>query len=342
MRAFIGAATTSGEGSSAAGITVATVEGAHLTPVGTGASDVENPMYLAVSRDTGILYTVHESSDPAVSAWLVEGHELRAWGEPRSTGGSGPCHVSIHPSGRHLLTANYVSGSVSVHPIGDDGSLGERTDLVRHSGSGPDPDRQAGPHAHMAITDPSSEPGRGHVLVTDLGTDTVYRYLFDESSGRLSPADEIGMPAGSGPRHLVVSGQFAYVAGELDSTVTTIDLNSGTVVETVRTRPDDSATSLPSAIRMTPDGRFLYVANRGVDEIAVLTLDGHRPRLIGAVPCGGRHPRDIELHPDGSHLFVANQFSDDITSLRIDPGTRMPVPDGDTLRTSSPACIVFS
>lgn len=341
MRAFIGAATTGGQGSSADGITIAAVDGARLSPVSTGAHGVENPMFLALSPDGRVVYTVHEASGGRVSAWAVDGDELSPLGTARSTGGHGPCHLSLHPSGRYLLTADYASGSVTTHPVEADGSLGERSDIKEHTGSGPDTGRQEGPHAHMAVTDTAD--GRGHVLVTDLGTDTLHRYELDEAAGRLDEADRIELPAGSGPRHLVVSGDLAYVVGELDSTVTIVDLASASVVSSVPTYDGDAqGSSQPSAIRLGPGDRFLYVANRGVDEIAVLSVDGPSVRLVGATPCGGTHPRDIALHPDGEHLFAANQFSDEITSFRIDPASGLPEATGETLRTPSPACIVFA
>src|SRR5690606_2120610 len=130
-RPYIAAATTGGQGSSAKGIVIADVDGARLTPVGVGADDVENPMYLAMPDGGRVLYTVHEAGEGRVSAWQVDDDTLRPLGESRPTGGNGPCHLSIHPSGRYLLTADYGSGSISVQPIADDGSLGEWTALVQ-------------------------------------------------------------------------------------------------------------------------------------------------------------------------------------------------------------------
>lgn len=340
MRAFIGAATV-GDGSAAEGIVVADIDGGNVTPVGLGAEGTESPMYLALSPDGSVLYAAHAASAAHVSAWQVDGVELRALGEPRTSGGSGACHLSIAPGGRHLLTANYNSGSVSVHPILGDGALGEPTDVVQHSGSGPNAARQEGPHAHMVVTDP--EAGRGHVLVADLGTDTVYRYVLDESSGKLSLADEIRVPAGAGPRHLVVSGRYAYVVNELDSTVSVVDLDEPTVVANVATYPgDDRGSSQPSAIRLSRDGRFLYVANRGLDQVAVLAVDGAEVQLVTTVACGGTHPRDLVMEPAGQFMFVANQYSDTIVPFRVDPATGVPKHEGPVLETPSPACIVFA
>jgi len=131
----------------------------------------------------------------------------------QSTGGAAPCHLALSPDGRWLVTANYTSGSVSVHPVHGDGSLGARTDLVEHRGHhGPQADRQDGPHAHQVVF------VDGGLLVCDLGLDAVVGYHLDD--GRLTEVARSAMPAGSGPRHLVLDGVTAYVLGELSSTVT--------------------------------------------------------------------------------------------------------------------------
>lgn len=342
MRAFIGAATSAGQGSPAAGVTVADIDKGVVTPLDQSAlAGVDDPMYLALSPDGRVLYTVHEVAAGAVSAWEPGDDGVRPLGVPRSTGGNGPCHLSVHPGGRYLLTADYGSGSISVHPIGPDGALGDATHVVQHEGGGADPDRQAGPHAHMIVTDPV----RGHVLAADLGTDTVYRYRLDEASGRLSLDDEIRLAPGSGPRHLVLREPYAYVVTELASTVTVLDLSApaaDAVVADVATHVDDGrGPSYPSAIRLSPDGRFLYVANRVVDDIAVLSVDGPDVALVATVPCGGAHPRDIELDPDGQYLYVANQFSDQLVSFRVDQRTGVPEPTGQVLSTPSPSSVLF-
>lgn len=336
MRAYLGAATTAGTGSPAAGITVMDVDGSTFTPLDT--TETADPMYLALSGDGRVLYSIAEREAGEVRAWTIDGARLTALGEAQPTAGAGPCHLSVHPSGRYLLSACYGSGTLAVHPILDDGSLGTATDVLQHEGSGPNPDRQAGPHAHMIVTDVE----RGHVLAADLGTDTVYRYQLDDA-GTLRPADELRVPAGAGPRHLVIRDRYAYVANELDSTLTVMDLATGSVLTTVSTRPPGAAgPSYPSAIRMSANGRFLYVANRVPDEIAVLSVDGPDVALLTTVACGGEHPRDIVLSPDGAYLYSANQFGGTITSFQVDPATGIPSPAGEPFRTPSPSCIVWA
>lgn len=346
MHAYIGGA-TSGQGSPAKGIVIADIDGPRVTEIGRGAEITGNPMYQVLSASGEYLYTVHERDAGSISAWAVEGTTLRPLGRPRSSGGSGPCHLSLHPDGGFLLVANYGSGEMAVLPVLGDGSLDEPVTRIALTGSGPVADRQASAHAHQVIVDPVDGPARGHVLLTDLGGDRVYRYLMDPSTGALEEVDVVDLPAGSGPRHLVVNGQYAYVAGELDSTVTVLDLTTTppSVVATTSTidrseRAD--VKSQPSAIRLGADRRFIYVANRFVDEIAVLSVDGAEVTLVGATPCGGDHPRDIVVSPDGTHLFSANQWGDNVVSFAIDAETGLLRATGDVYPTGSPASIVFA
>lgn len=101
----------------------------------------------------------------------------------QGTGGAEPCHLAVTPAGGHLVVANYGGGSVAVLPLDPQGVPGERSDLVVHSGHGPDPQRQERAHCHMV----SPAPDAGPLLAVDLGTDSVYRYDLDAASGRLVP-----------------------------------------------------------------------------------------------------------------------------------------------------------
>jgi 6-phosphogluconolactonase len=190
----------------------------------------------------------------------------------------------------------------------------------------------------MIVTEPSGD----YVLAVDLGTDTVYRYRLVE--GRLRAVAEAGVPAGAGPRHVAFhpGGRFAYIANELNSSVSILELTSFTVGPTVRTLPgDDQRPSAPSAIRVAADGRFCYVANRGPDTIASFAIspDGAELRLSGTVPSAGEHPRDLVLA--GADMYVANQNSNTVSSFRIDDETGRPEPIGATLRTAAPSCLLF-
>lgn len=290
------------------------------TGVVTGVVD---PSFLAMAPSGRTLYAVDERDSGAVTAIaLPAGGPPRVLGS-RPTGGARPCHLSVHPRGRYLLSANYGSGSVAVHPIRPDGGLGARTDLVRHSTPPPGPG-QDGPHAHQVLTSPDG----GHVLAVDLGTDTVYTYRLDESAGTLRRVSYATLPAGSGPRSLAFhpSGRFAYLANEVGDTavVCAYDPSTGRLTPG---RPQStgggSGTNYPAQFLVAADGAFAYLANRGRNTLTRYAVEsgGARLRLLDSVPVGGDFPRHIALAPSGRLLFAANQRSGTVTVFAVDPRT---------------------
>ncbi|MFE7899343.1 lactonase family protein [Streptomyces sp. NPDC057424] len=300
------------------GIGLATYDTATGRITGTGTiTGVGDPSYLAIHPDRRTLYAVDEREDGAVTAVRLADRKVLG---SRSTGGAGPCHLSVHPGGRWLLSANYGSGSVAVHPIDASGALGERTGLVRHSSPPPGPG-QEGPHAHQFVTSPDG----GHVLAVDLGTDTVYTYRLDEKAGTLSEVAQAQTRPGAGPRHLTFhpGGRFAYLANEVDNTVAvcSYDPASGRVtVGEAQATGTGPGTSYPAQILVTADGRYAYLANRGHNSLTRYAVeeDGARLRLLGTVPVGGDFPRQIAFSPDGTLLFAANQKSSTVTVFHVD------------------------
>jgi 6-phosphogluconolactonase (cycloisomerase 2 family) len=226
----------------------------------------------------------------------------------------------VHPSGRWLLSANYTSGSVVVHPIDASGALGERTDLVTHSSPAPGPG-QDGPHAHQFLTSPDG----GHVLAVDLGTDTVYTYRLDQAKGTLTEVSQAHTRPGAGPRHLTFhpAGRFAYLANEVDNTVVVCayDPASG------RLTPGDpqstgtgAGTNYPAQILVTSNGSYAYLANRGHNSLTRYAVEaaGARLRLLDTVPVDGDFPRHVAFSPDERLLFTANQRSSTVSVFHVD------------------------
>lgn len=326
-------------------ITAATVDPRTGALVRAGEPSAADNAGFLTRASSGIVYAVFENDSGEVGAFAPAADgSPRPLGPPRSTGGSYPCHLALDPSQRYVLVANYGSGSVTVHPIAADGSLAEATDTVQHHGSGADDGpggRQTQPHAHMMISRPAGD-GREEILVPDLGTDQIVRYRLDTEAGRLVPIGTVTMPPGSGPRHLAVRGRYAYVVGELDSTLSVVDLDGdATAVITTVSTVTDGQDSFPSAVRLSPDGRWCYVANRGPDTIAVLSVAGTELRLEGGVSTQGEWPRDLTLSADGQLMYVANQASDEVRAFRVDPRTGRPAPVGGPLPVSQPSCIVL-
>ncbi|MBW4717452.1 lactonase family protein [Saccharothrix sp. SC076] len=282
---------------------------------------VPNPSFVVTAGNR--VYAVNEQSRGTVTALAVGADGVPKVVNTQSTGGADPCHLVVHRG--HVLSANYSSGSVSVHPVRADGGLGARTDLVTHQGSGPDPDRQDRPHAHQVAVDPAGE----HVLAVDLGADAVFSYRLG-ANGKLTRVATAKLHPGAGPRHLAFhpSGRYAYIANELDSTVVVASYANGvlTPVRKLGTLPPGAPTTprnYPAEVVVSADGRFAYLSNRGHDSVAVFAAEngGADLRLLEAVPVGGDFPRHIALDPSGKLLFAANQNSNSVTTFAVDQAT---------------------
>jgi 6-phosphogluconolactonase len=267
----------------------------------------------------------------------------------QSTGGGEPCHLAPDPSGRFLLVANHLNGSVTVFPVDAEGRLAPPSHFRQHSGSGPGP-TQLGPHAHHVTFDPAGQ----RVLLTDKGIDQVVVYRLDLTSGELIPNDPPygRIHAGAAPRHLAFGrdGTMAYVNGEADMTLSacTYDASSGTLreVQVVSTLPPGaSGESFSTAeVAVDPAGRFAYVSNRGHHSIASFAIDSATGRLTptGHVSTGGQTPRHFAIHPSGARLYVANQDSDTIVQFDVDQHSGELQPTGDVTKVGAPVCVLFS
>ncbi len=307
-----------------------------LTRLGVAAR-TPSPSFLAQHPRLPVLYAANElDSDGTVSAFTVgAGHELTPLAV-QPTGGSDPAHLTVSPDGRYLLVANYSSGSVAVHPLAADGAPGERTDLLGLVGHGPDPERQAGPNAHMV------RPDRGEWLVADLGSDRVWRCRLDQFSGRLTMlAPAVVAKPGTGPRHLRHSADGALLlVGELSATLGWYrpgrDGSLALVGEVAASAADGP--NYPSEIVTGRDGRFVYVANRGPDTVTTFAWAGDEAVPVAEVPTGGEWPRHMTLL--GDHLYVANQMSQSVTVFRIDRRTGVPTPQGEPVAEPSPTCLL--
>jgi 6-phosphogluconolactonase len=298
-----------------------------LHPTGP-ATPTPAPSFVVRHPTHPVLYAVNELDDGQVSAFALadEGPltPLGSW----PTGGQFPCHLTLEPAGRHLLVANYGSGSVASLALDADGVPTHRAGLVEHSGTGADPQRQEGPHAHHVH---ASADG---VLAVDLGVDRIYRYRVDPASGQLGPGEIAAtLPPGTGPRHFAVAGDDLYLVGELAGTITTF--RAGAPVSTVASSTNSG--TLPSEIGVA--GGYLYVANRGPDTLATFALTGDAPTLVAEVPTGGAWPRHFAI--DGRYLYVANERSHTVVCFVLDPETGVPTPTGDVLATPSPTCVLL-
>lgn len=329
-------------------------EKGQLTSIGVAAETID-PSFLAVHPNGKYLYAVNEianfngGTSGAVSAFAIDAKTgaLKFLNQV-PTRGAGPCHVSLDREGAFVLVANYDSGSIASFPVHDDGSLGTTSGFVQHSGSGPNKERQEGPHAHWIGTSPDNR----FALAVDLGLDQVIVYGFDPIKGVFTPmlSGFAKVKPGAGPRHLAFhpNGKFAYVLSEMESSVTVFSYQPKTggltSLQTISALPKDySGPKEAAEIAVYASGKFLYTSNRGHDSIAVFAIDEKKGTLksLGQVLTGGKTPRHFAIDPTGAYLLAENQESNNIVVFHIDPATGSLTPTGQTIEVPSPVCITF-
>ncbi|MGA2991721.1 MAG: lactonase family protein [Candidatus Korobacteraceae bacterium] len=311
--------------------------------------EIFNPSFLAFDRTRRFLYSAH-GDENFITAFAIDGQTgLLAKLNQQSTGGKNTVHLSVDPSNRVLVTANYSSGTIASFPIRDDGSLGQMCDEVALPGEpGPDKEQQAFSHPHHI---PFDNCGR-FVVVPDKGLDRIFLLRLDSATGKFLSNGSCSVQAqpGAGPRHVVFhpSMPLAYVNDELSSTVTTyhFDRDRGILreLQVLRTLPCEFAGKSKTAeILVAPSGAYVYVSNRGHDSISIFSVakDTSCLSLIGWQSTLGKTPRFMTLDPAGHVLYAANQDSNTIVGFRIlADGTLTPT--GEVVNTGSPSCILFS
>jgi 6-phosphogluconolactonase (cycloisomerase 2 family) len=336
-----------------------------LTPAGVHAMGT-SPSCLAVNAAGTRLYSANETDrvgkgkGGTVSAFAISPTDgkLKPLGAVRS-GGAGPTYVSIHPSGRFVLVANYFGGSVAVLPVLDEGRLGEATDVKADRGKvGPTKAANAPSgsfavsghdraHAHMIQADPS---GR-FVLHADLGLDRVFVWRFDAKKGTLTANDPpaVSLPPGDGPRHFHFhpGGRWLYTVQEEGSTVVRFDYDAASG----RLRPRQTVSTLPtgfagsnfcSEILVSADGKFVYVGNRLHDSIGIWSVGPTGDlRYVGEEWTRGSYPRSFALGPTGAFLYCCNQRGDNVTTFRVERKTGGLRFTGRYTPVGNPSCIVF-
>lgn len=325
------------------------------------ATGVTNPSFLAIHPMGRYLYSVSEMNEriegrPAggIASFRIDAESgaLSAL-NMQPSGGTGPCHVIVDATGKFVLAANYASGGVVVLPIQEDGSLGPLTDYVQHEGSSINPQRQQEPHAHSINLDASNK----YALVPDLGIDKVLIYEFDAKNGKLKPNSAqpwARTKSGAGPRHLDFhpNQRFVYVGNELDSTIVVFefDARKGTLkeIQTLSTLPDGyeesgAEKSYVADVHVHPNGKTVYVSNRGHDSIASFAVDAESGELTatGYASTQGSYPRNFALDPAGNFLVAANQNSDDIYVYTIQAKTGNLDVTPHNIEIPTPVCIKF-
>jgi 6-phosphogluconolactonase (cycloisomerase 2 family) len=325
-----------------------------------------SPDCLAINSSGTRLYVTNETDrgedgkSGSISAFAINSTDgqLTLLGSV-SSGGAGPTHLSIHPSGKFVLVANYFSGSVAVFPILAGGKLGPVSGIQKDSGTvGPAKATNGPPgsfaisghdepHAHFIEADAS---GR-FVLSIDLAFDKILVWKFDAQAGALSPNDppSVSLPPGDGPRRFAFhpNGCWLYSLQEEASNIVLFDYDGAqgrlTKRQTLSSLPPGFAGSnFTSEIKVSRDGRFVYVANRLHDGIACFSV-GKAGELafVGEEWTRGDYPRGFNFDPTGNFLYSCNQRADNITTFKVNKRSGALAFTGQYTPVGNPSAIAF-
>ncbi|GAB2820095.1 lactonase family protein [Ferruginibacter profundus] len=310
-----------------------------------------NPSFLAVSPNQKFVYAVNENAD---STRFTVGGNISAFAfnkkegtlteiNKQPSGGKHPCYVAIDKTGQWVFAGNYTSGSIGLLHANKDGSLDTLQQIIQHNGSGPNTDRQKGPHVHSTNLSADNK----YLYVPDLGIDKVMIYTFDKTKGILKYKTQAPSTPGNGPRHMSFSAdnKFAYLMEEMSGTVVCYKVNNGSLQlqQRISALPADFKGAIGSAdIHVSPDGRFLYCSNRGdANTISIFSIDKTTGKLTlkGDQSTMGKTPRNFNFDPSGNFLLVANQNTDDIFIFKVDKKTGMLTDTGKKITVGSPVCL---
>jgi 6-phosphogluconolactonase len=310
-----------------------------LAPLGMGAEALR-PSFFELDLPRRLLFTVNETDQfggqpgGSVTAFSVDQGGKLAPLNQRATRGAGPCHLALDGQRRNLLVANR-GGSVAVLPVAADGKLGEASDVQARPKGG----RPSGVTFDVASR---------FAFVCDPGLDQVGRYRFDATTGKLAPLTATAVKAG--PRHLVFrpDGRFAYAVNEKTSTVTAFayapaegNLTELQQVSTVPPYYDGPNT--PGEVAVHPNGKFLYVSNRGHNSVVLFTIDAEKGTLtyVEEQGTGGKTPRHFGIEPSAKHMAICNLESNTVLASRIDAGNGRLKPSGVFAEVAGPTCVKF-
>lgn len=311
---------------------------------------VVNPSYLAISKDETKVYSVSEASGKksSLSAFNFDAKNgVLSLINSQATTSPGPCHVTLSKDGNFAFSANYGGGSVSVFPINADGSLAPVSQLVQHTGSSINKNRQSAPHAHSTNFSPD-----GSILyAADLGTDLVKACKYNGDGIKPLQSEEksdVKMVPGYGPRHFTFNkkGDRLYVIAEMEAYVSVFSYKNNKAKLLHNISINDAGfkgTNGAADIHLSNDGKFLYASNRGsANDIAIFKVaKSGRLSKIANISTKGKAPRNFVIDPTDNFLLVANQDTDDIYVFKRDQKTGLLSYTEEMINVGAPVCLKF-
>ena len=315
-------------------------------------SGIENPSYLAITKNGKFIYTVNENHKEkpgevsALSFDKTKG-ELHFLNKTLS-GGDDPCFIDVDSIGRNIVVANYSGGNLSVFKTNADGSLQPAAQTIDHQGYSSNVVRQSKPHVHCTVFSPDGK----YVFSNDLGTDKIYQYQFNAEKSQPLNEDEVvttDVEDGSGPRHIAFhpNKKYAYVINELSGKVKVFQYDDGKLneIQTIESDNTGGKDDKGSAdIHITPNGQYLYTTNRAkANDIAIYRVQSNGTLvLIGHQSALGIHPRNFVIDPTGKYLLVANRDTNNIVVFTIIKATGFLEPNGQVIQVEKPVCLKFT
>lgn len=285
-----------------------------VTPV----AALNNPTWLTFNDNKDLLFAINKEEKGGLTLFTKDVNGIFIRHSDCFVTESAGCHITYLESKRTVYVSNYHEGSVDVFYLDENNQL-SLLERIFHQGSSVHPNQKS-PHVHMTQLSTNHD----YLYVCDLGTDEVYTYQIKED-GTLTEFDVTKFPAGTGPRHLVIHPTLPviYVVGELNNTTTIVKINRDdtlSVIDSLRnTTPSFATTSAGAAIRLTKDGKFLYVSTRFHNMITVFQVDEFGLLdEIQKMPTFGEIPRDFILDSTEQYLLIPHQDSDIITVMLRD------------------------
>ena len=312
-------------------------------------AEAKNPSYLAIAPGGNFVYSVDENSgqqgDVSAFSFNKTNGQLQFINKQQS-GGEDPCFISVNNTRKWAIVANYTGGNLSALPIKTDGSLSPVAELIQHTGTGINKERQEKAHVHSTFLTPDEH----FIFTADLGTDKLTIYRFSPNSNKPLAAIKdsvVNVLPGSGPRHFAFhpTKPYVYVIEELTGTVDAFSNHNGklTHFQRISSVPKDFKGDDGSAdIHVSPNGKFLYASNRGdANSIVIYAIDSATGKLQvkGFQSVLGKHPRNFIIEPTGKFLLVANRDTDNIVIFKINQQTGLLEPTGKQIEVPNPVCL---
>ncbi|UJH68500.1 lactonase family protein [Allomuricauda sp. SCSIO 65647] len=304
--------------------------------------EARNPSYLALSDDGRMLYCnteLAEDENPVVKAFMINKDFSLQFVNEQVIPGGYPCHIKTYTN--NALVACYATGNVLQFPLDPAGKVMPLKNEHHHSGSSINKVRQEAPHPHQIAIHPNQKD----IFVCDLGIDTIKTYRFEGDMLMADASKDTKVSSGGGPRHMVFdpNGTLAYVLNELSGEVSVLEKGEGHFkqIGSYSSLPEDySEVPSGSAIRILPNGKFLYAANRKVEAITIFKIIDRELQLVDIQYTGGAELREFNITPNGEWLIACHQNSHDTVVYKVQENGKLE----ERYRTKeflSPVCIVF-